>query len=92
MPRPPWQASALCLDAYGQIGASCLAYLRNATDPGMTAVLAATSIHEVMDVQIDCAQQRYDVFIAEGTKSSALSMRRAAGISCYMIVFPLGAK
>ena len=74
------QASALCLDAYGQIGASYLAYLRNATDLGMaatTAVLAAKSVHEVMDVQIGFAQQRYDDFLAEGTKISELSIKTA---------------
>ena len=74
------QASALCLDAYGQIGASYLAYLRNATDFGMTAataVLAAKSVHGVMDVQIGFAQQRYDDFLAEGTKISELSIKTA---------------
>ena len=74
------QASALCLDAYGRIGASYLAYLRNATDLGMTAataVLAAKSVHEVMDVQIGFAQQRYDDFLAEGTKISELSIKTA---------------
>ena len=74
------QASALCLDAYGQIGASYLAYLRNATDLGMTAataVLAAKSVHEVMDVQIGFVQQRYDGFLAEGTKIFELSIKTA---------------
>jgi phasin family protein len=42
-----------------------------------TAVLAAKSVHEVMDVQIGFAQQRYDDFLAKGTKISELSIKTA---------------
>jgi hypothetical protein len=74
------QASALCLDGYGQIGASYLAYLRNATELGMaaaTAVLSAKSVPDAIGMQRDYAQQHYDNFIAESTKISAMSMKTA---------------
>lgn len=74
------QASALCLDGYGQIGASYFAYLREAADLGMaaaSAVLSAKSVHDAIGVQRDYAQQGYDNFIAESTKISAMSLKTA---------------
>jgi phasin family protein len=74
------RASAVCLEGYGRIGASYLAYLQGATDLGAEAakaVLMAKEPQDVIDVQIGYAQKRFDNFVAESTKISELSVKTA---------------
>jgi len=74
------QASTVCLEGYGRIGASYLDYLRGATELGTEAakaVLSAKTVQDVVDVQIDYAQRRFDNMAAEGAKITELSVKTA---------------